>query len=113
MDFLPASRIGTPELWEVQFAINEGVSGSAHVGEKNTHLAVFTMPSVAAMLPPDARRFGTPFGKAAFIQNQDRKRGLGSIRILCIALQEGGDTEAVQQKRAHDIMNDVFIPDRT
>ena len=40
MSRLPASGIVDPVFWQVQFAIDEGMSLSGHVGEEDANLTV-------------------------------------------------------------------------
>ena len=73
MSGLPASRVGAPVFWQVQFAIDEGVSGGGDVGEEDAHLTVVHMSGRAAILVPDSGGVGAPFGEAAFIDHEHRK----------------------------------------
>ena len=111
MSRLPASRIGDPGFWEVQFAIDERVSLGRHVREEDAHLTVLYLSGCTAMLLVDSSRFGAPFGKATFIHDEHGKGSLGHIRALLTALQERWWAQAAQNERAHFVANPIFIPD--
>lgn len=80
MSGLPPGWVGAPVLGQIQCAVDEGMADSRDRGEENAHLAVFHAPGPPAILGPAARRVAPAFGKATFIQDQQRKGRL--IRFL-------------------------------
>ena len=69
-----ARQISAPVFGHIQVAIDEGMAPGRHVGEKDAQLAVLDLAGHPAILRPDACRVAAAFGKAAFIQHEDRER---------------------------------------
>ncbi len=61
---LPAQRVGAPVFGQIQLAVDEGMAGGSHIGEKDADLAVFHTPGQPAILGADASRVTSAFGKA-------------------------------------------------
>jgi hypothetical protein len=73
MSGLPPGWVGAPVLGQIQLAVDEGMAGGGHIGEKDADLAVFHAPGPPAILGADAGRVTPAFGKATFIDDQDRE----------------------------------------
>jgi hypothetical protein len=82
MSGLPADRVSAPVLGQIQFAVDEGMPLRGDVGEEDAHLAVLHPAGAPAILRADAGRVVPAFGKAAFIEHQDREGRLVLWRRL-------------------------------
>jgi len=101
----PSGWVGAPVLGQIQLAVDEGMAGGGHVGEKDAHLAVFHAPGPPAILGADARRVAPAFGKAAFIQDQHRKGHI--VRFIWQQLR----TQGLSDQGAHVIAHPILVPD--
>ena len=63
--------IRAPIERKVEFAVNEGMATSRHVGQKDTDLTVLHLPRGPAVLYLDPGRLLPAFGETGFINNQD------------------------------------------
>ncbi len=73
MSGLPPGWVGAPVFRQIQLAVDEGMPLRRDVGEEDSHLAVFHAPGRPAILGADASRVTPAFGKATFIDDQNRE----------------------------------------
>jgi len=88
-------RVLAPVQGQIQLTVNQAMTTRGDVGEKDADLTILDLPSGATILQPHASRLGTALGKAAFINDQDR-------RLLA---------ELLQHVAAHLIAHAIGIPD--
>src|SRR5712692_975034 len=77
------------------------------VGEKNADLAVLDLSARPAILGSDARRVVAAFGKAAFIQHEDREEPL----MIRTSGHEWGRGQGPADQRPQVITHAVLVPD--
>jgi len=106
MSCLPMSHVVDPIFWQVQFAIDKGMSQGGHVGEEDANLTIVHLSGRAAILLLDSGRLGAPFGKATFINDV---HGIGCLVSNTRTLWRR--VQALQSVRPQLIANPLFIPD--
>ncbi len=80
MSGLPAGGIVAPVLRQIQVAVDQAVAQSGDEGEEHADLAVFHAASGPTILGLDTGGVRAAFGKAAFIEDQQGKEGIGCSR---------------------------------
>ena len=98
-----ARQISAPVFGHIQVAVDQRMAQGRDVGEKNTDLAVLDLSGRPAILGSDARRVAAAFGKAAFIQHEDRERRLVPRRA--------GRGQGLVDQGAQVITHACFVPD--
>ena len=68
---MSALGILRPFREQIEFAVNERMTTSGDVAEKDAHLAVLHVPRRATILSTNACRFVTRFGKAGLVDGED------------------------------------------
>jgi hypothetical protein len=90
-----AIPILAPVQGQIQLTVNQGMSTRRDVAQKDPNLTILDLPGGSTLLQPHASRLGAPFGKTAFINDQDR-------RLLA---------QLLQHVAAHLIAHAMRIPD--
>src|SRR6266852_7829626 len=103
MGSLSAWQIATPVFRQVQLAVDQRMAPRRDVGEEDAHLAVFDLSRRPAILLPDAGRVAAAFGKAAFINDEDREGWLVHSR--------GKPGQGLADQGAQFITHACFVPD--
>jgi hypothetical protein len=98
----------SPVQGQIQFAINEGMAFSRHIGEKNPHLTILHLSSGPAILQPNPCRIVASFGKTAFVNDQDSGllaqllKGIGTQIITHpIGVPDGAGQQALHAIRTN------------
>ena len=66
-----AIRVLAPVQGQIQLTVNQAMATPRDVGQKDADLTILDLPGGATILQPYASRLGAPFGKAAFVDDQD------------------------------------------
>ena len=104
---LAAWQISTPVFGQIQLAVDEAMTQRRDVGEKNADLTVFDVPGASAILGGDPGRMATAFGKATFIEDEDRIERLG----VGASGNQGRRRERLADEGAQRIAHGLLIPD--
>jgi len=90
-----ALPILAPVQGQIQLTVNQAMSTPRDVGQKDADLTILDLPGGATLLQPYASRLGAPFGKTAFVDDQDG-------RLLA---------QLLQHVAAHLIAHALGVPD--
>ncbi len=101
----PARQIVTPLFGQIQFAVDQRMAQRRDVGEEDAHLTVVDLSRRPAILLPDADRVAAAFGKAAFINDEDREGWL--------VHSGGGRGQGLADQGAQFITHAGLVPDGT
>src|SRR5260370_35889992 len=104
--WLAMRHVVDPIFWQVQFAIDKGMSQGGHVGEEDANLTIVHLSGRAAILLLDSGRLGAPFGKATFINDV---HGIGCLVSNTRTLWRR--VQALQSVLPQLVSNTPFIPE--
>ena len=107
MSALTAGLIGAPVLGQIQLAVNETMTQFGDEGKKDADLAVLDAAGASAILGSDPCRVAAAFGKAAFIEDENRIERL----VVGGGRKQRRWREGVADQGAHGVADSTLIPD--